>query len=281
MLLLHFKKEQLLAPRLPAELRPRVAWAEWGPVPPPMRGGVPQPPLPAAPRATWRRCWRSPRDAPVAGRRRRARRPRVGVVPNAIDPARFKPLPEEGAAHRARARRAGRRLPDRLPDPLQRQKAQRRGDRSRGAAGERARPARAPADDRRGRDRGRAARAGGAARRGRPLRADQRRRAGRAAVGVRRRGLLPLADRGRAAGDLDGHADRAPRRGHRRRGRHRLLQPGAGAIAAPDHDAAAVCALLAGYRPNPARARAEGRAAREPAAARHDPAVVGERAEAL
>jgi glycosyltransferase involved in cell wall biosynthesis len=33
LLLLHYKKEQLLAPGLPARLRPRVAWAEWGPVP--------------------------------------------------------------------------------------------------------------------------------------------------------------------------------------------------------------------------------------------------------
>jgi glycosyltransferase involved in cell wall biosynthesis len=32
-LLLHYKKEQLLAHGLPADLRPRVAWAEWGPVP--------------------------------------------------------------------------------------------------------------------------------------------------------------------------------------------------------------------------------------------------------
>ncbi len=38
-LLLHYKKEQLLAPRLPARLRPRVAWAEWGPVPRQMRSG--------------------------------------------------------------------------------------------------------------------------------------------------------------------------------------------------------------------------------------------------
>ena len=60
-----------------------------------------------------------------------------------------------------------------------------------------------------------------------------------------------------------------------------LLQPGTGAIAAPDHDAAAVCALLARYRGDPARALAEGRAARELAVARHDPAVVGERAERL
>ncbi len=33
LLLLHYKKEQLLAPTLPAGLRPQVAWAEWGPVP--------------------------------------------------------------------------------------------------------------------------------------------------------------------------------------------------------------------------------------------------------
>ena len=32
-LLLHYKKEQLLTPTLPARLRPQVAWAEWGPVP--------------------------------------------------------------------------------------------------------------------------------------------------------------------------------------------------------------------------------------------------------
>ena len=50
-LLLHYKKEQLLAPRLPPELRRRVAWAEWGPVPPPMRGGVPGAGSTSAPRA--------------------------------------------------------------------------------------------------------------------------------------------------------------------------------------------------------------------------------------
>lgn len=39
LLLLHYKKEQLLAPGLPASLRPQVAWCEWGPVPRQMRRG--------------------------------------------------------------------------------------------------------------------------------------------------------------------------------------------------------------------------------------------------
>lgn len=38
-LLLHYKKEQLLAPGLPERLRPQVAWCEWGPVPRQMRRG--------------------------------------------------------------------------------------------------------------------------------------------------------------------------------------------------------------------------------------------------
>lgn len=41
LLLLHFKKEQLLAATLPRRLRPAVAWAEWGPVPFPLRRGMP------------------------------------------------------------------------------------------------------------------------------------------------------------------------------------------------------------------------------------------------
>jgi glycosyltransferase involved in cell wall biosynthesis len=40
-LLVHYKKEQLLAPWLPTRLRPTLAWAEWGPVPRQLRGGVP------------------------------------------------------------------------------------------------------------------------------------------------------------------------------------------------------------------------------------------------
>lgn len=39
-LMVHFKKEQLLATTLPATLRPKLVWAEWGPVPFPMRQGL-------------------------------------------------------------------------------------------------------------------------------------------------------------------------------------------------------------------------------------------------
>ena len=41
-LLVHYKKEQLMVPWLPRRLRPRVAWAEWGPVPFQFRRGLPR-----------------------------------------------------------------------------------------------------------------------------------------------------------------------------------------------------------------------------------------------
>lgn len=41
-LLVHYKKEQLLARWLPARLRATLAWCEWGPVPYPMRTGLPR-----------------------------------------------------------------------------------------------------------------------------------------------------------------------------------------------------------------------------------------------
>jgi len=41
-LLVHYKKEQLLAAMLPASLRRTIVWAEWGPVPFPLRRGLPR-----------------------------------------------------------------------------------------------------------------------------------------------------------------------------------------------------------------------------------------------
>jgi len=40
--LVHFKKEQLLIALLPARLTGRIVWAEWGPVPPALRRGLPR-----------------------------------------------------------------------------------------------------------------------------------------------------------------------------------------------------------------------------------------------
>lgn len=41
-LLVHYKKEQLLAAMLPRHLRPALVWCEWGPVPFPLRTGLPR-----------------------------------------------------------------------------------------------------------------------------------------------------------------------------------------------------------------------------------------------
>ena len=41
-LLVHYKKEQLLAGLLPRRTAPRIVWAEWGPVPFPLRKGLPR-----------------------------------------------------------------------------------------------------------------------------------------------------------------------------------------------------------------------------------------------
>jgi glycosyltransferase involved in cell wall biosynthesis len=41
-LMVHYKKEQLLAGMLPASLRSTLVWSEWGPVPFPLRRGVPR-----------------------------------------------------------------------------------------------------------------------------------------------------------------------------------------------------------------------------------------------
>lgn len=41
-LMVHYKKEQLLALMLPGQLRGTLVWAEWGPVPFPLRKGIPR-----------------------------------------------------------------------------------------------------------------------------------------------------------------------------------------------------------------------------------------------
>jgi glycosyltransferase involved in cell wall biosynthesis len=95
-LLVHFKKEQLLAASLPADLRAATAWAEWGPLPEPLQHGLP--------RALYRRAARSVRVIlAVSGNTRDSIAAvgidpeRICVTPSAIDVAKvaFDPVARE------------------------------------------------------------------------------------------------------------------------------------------------------------------------------------------
>ena len=92
-LIVHYKKEQLLASMLPAALRPVLLWAEWGPVPFPMRRGLPRRAYLAAARRT------SAVMAVSAGTRASVcdvgvPGGKVVVVPNAVSPDEIEFRPE-------------------------------------------------------------------------------------------------------------------------------------------------------------------------------------------
>jgi glycosyltransferase involved in cell wall biosynthesis len=279
-LLLHFKKEQLLAPRLPAQLRPRLAWAEWGPVPPPMRGGPPG--------RLYRRAAHGV-DAVLAvsdGTRESliaagVPAERVGVVPNAIDPERFRPLPEEGAAHR---RRLGIPADAFLIGCLTRFNARKRNDVAIDAA---VRLAAQPGrevhllmlgeGDTEAELRTRAAPLGDAAHFVPTTGAEPAELLSGCDVVV----FCPSPTEGEPLAISMGMLTERPVVATAAEGATGLIQPGTGAIATPDHDAAAVAALLASYRADPRLVVSEGGAARALAASRHDPGAVAERAEAL
>jgi len=99
-LLLHYKTEQLLALGLPAELRQRLAWAEWGPLPRQLRRGP----------ARWLYAAAARRAAVVLGISEGTRRSlieagvdpaKVSVLPNAIRTAEVRFSPEGRARVRA------------------------------------------------------------------------------------------------------------------------------------------------------------------------------------
>ena len=279
-LLLHFKKEQLLAPFLPAALRPRVAWAEWGPVPPPLRGRVAGWPYRRAARsvaavlAISEGTRRSLADAGVPAER-------IGVVPNALDATRFRALPEAGAAQRAAL--------DIPADAfvvgcLTRFNVKKRNevavDAALRLAGEPGPPVHLlmiGEGETENELRARAAPLGGAAHFVPTTGAEPAELLSGCDVVV----FCPSPTEGEPLAISMGMLAERPVVATAAEGATALIEPGTGAIASPDHDAAAVAALLARYRDDPGRARAEGRAARALAAARHDPATVGALAEAL
>jgi glycosyltransferase involved in cell wall biosynthesis len=273
-LLVHFKKEQLLAPLLPRRLRPRVAWAEWGPVPAPLRSGPPG-----------RLYRRAARDvAAVLAVSEGTRRSlvesgvpaeRVEVVANAIDVGWARPEPEAGTA-----RRQALGIPAEafVIGCLTRFNAKKRNDVAIDAAALLARAPGPPVHllmlgegETEGDLRARAAPLGAAAHfapspgaaapewlsacdavvfcpsptEGEPLAIVLAQLAARPVVAAAAEGATGLVD----------------------------------AIARPEHDPRAVAALLAPYRADPSRARADGHRARELSLARHDPDAVAARAE--
>jgi glycosyltransferase involved in cell wall biosynthesis len=94
-LLVHFKKEQLLVPALPRALRPTTVWAEWGPVPYQMRMG----PGGRAYAAAGRRA-----DLVVAV----SEHTRESVCTAGVDPEKVAVLPNAIATDRLRFRPEGR-----------------------------------------------------------------------------------------------------------------------------------------------------------------------------
>jgi glycosyltransferase involved in cell wall biosynthesis len=279
-LLLHFKKEQLLAARLPDELRARLAWAEWGPVPPPMTGGPPGWLYRGAARqvgAVLAVSEGTRRSLIAAG----VPADRVGVVPNAIDPQRFRAQPEAGARHR---KALG--IPDDafLVGCLTRFNARKRNDVAIDAA---ARLAAQPGPavhllmigegDTETQLQARAAPLGGAAHFVPSTGAEPAELLSGCDVVV----FCPSPTEGEPLAISMGMLTERPVVATAAEGATGLIEPGTGAIAVPDHDPDAVAALLAGYRADPALTRKEGLAARERAARRHDPAAIAERAEAL
>lgn len=276
-LLTHFKKEQLLAADLPRRLRPSLVWAEWGPVPAPLRRGVAG--------ALYRRAGRDVRAVLCVseGTRRSvvdAGLPaaRTHVVPNVVDPrvVGFRPaaraagraalgVPDDAFVVGCMARFHPKKRTDVLVDAVLLL----------------------------GDPRVHLVLAGEGETR------DELRR--RAAPLGRRAHFLPVP--GDAAADVVSCWDLAafcpsPTEGAPLavvvpmlcgrpvvatgpEGTAGLMGPGAGAVAGPEHDVPAVAALLAAYRDDPGRLRAEGAHARRTVAALHDPDAVAARAERL
>lgn len=276
-LLVHFKKEQLLVPWLPAPLRPAVAWAEWGPVPFPLRRGVPG--------AAYRRAARGVRAVVCVseGTRRsvvEAGVPaaRVHVLPNVVSAGDIRFRPEARARIRTElgvgddafvvgcmSRFHPKKRNDVLIDAVVALDDARvhlvlAGE---GETEEELRARAAPLGDRAHFV---------------PTPGD---RASELLSGCDLAAFCPSPTEGEPLAIVVPMLCGRPVVSGGAEGALGLIEPGAGAIAQPDHDPAAMAALIAAYRDDPARLAREGAEARRRAAAAHDAAAIAARAEAL
>ena len=264
---LHFKKEQLLCALLPPQLTGRIAWAEWGPVPPSLRRGLPRLLYAlAARRARAIMAVSEGTKRTVVGAGVPA--DKVVVVPNLVDvdEVSFDP------AARERLRAEWGAGPDTLvAGCISRFQRRKRNDVVIDAMGARRRR-RAARDGGRGRRGGCAARARGAARRACALRAERARPRRGVPVGLRPARVRAEPDRGRAARDRDGAARRRAGDHDRSRGRRRAAAARAPARSArPRTTRARSPPRSPPTATIPSGARREGAAGREATLVRHDP----------
>lgn len=277
-LLVHFKKEQLLAAALPRRQRPALLWAEWGPVPFPMRQGL-------ANRAYRRAA--EPVTAVLAisaGTRESVIEAgvdaaRVHVIPNVMDVEGLRPDPEEGRRFRAELG-----IP---PDAFvvacsSRLNPKKRNDVLVAAAVELAREAPlhlvlAGEGETEAELRAQAAPLGDAAHFVPTPTANLRAFLSAADVVA----FCPSPTEGAPRAIIAAMLAERPVVATAAEGAAGLIPAGAGSIAHPDHDVAAAAALIRRYRDDPELAREHGAAARRHAAATHDPAAITAQIERL
>jgi glycosyltransferase involved in cell wall biosynthesis len=280
-LLVHFKKEQLLAAALPRELRARLCWAEWGPVPFPLRTGLPN--------RAFRRAGAGvhavlavsggTRDSLVAAG---IPAERVHVVPNVISGEEIARDPE-----------AGRRTRVELGIPadafvlgcMSRFHPKKRNDVAVDAAIRLAADADAPPTHLIMAGDGETEQA--LRERARPLGAAAHflptpgRAAPQLLSACDASVFCPSPTEGAPSAVVTAMLCELPVVSGGPEGVADLIAPGTGGIAVPEHDPDAVAALLRRYRDDAPLRRATGAAARRRAIAMHDPEAIGERLEVL
>lgn len=280
-LLLHYKKEQLLALGLPRRLRPRLAWAEWGPVPVPLRSGPPARLYRQAGAGADVVLAISPntRDSLLEAGLDPAR---VHVVPNVVSAKEVRFLPD--ARDRLRAElgvpREGfvvgcvsRFHPDKPNDVAIDAVLRLAAD----GEGPPVHLAMAGDGETEAALRARAAPLGPAAH-FLPTPGD---RVSELLSACDVTVFCPAPAEGAARAVIVAMLCERPVVATGPEGTGDLLAPGTGAIASPEHDAAATAALLRGYRDDPARRLAEGEASRRRAVELHDVDAIGALAERL